>query len=63
MREYRRRKRVGQMGAPAFLPSTLTIMRAPEPLGVLRPIQCPFVEQKLHESVIVLYGGPKTTTT
>ena len=38
MREYRKGKHVGQMGAPASLPSTLSIMRAPEPLGVLGPI-------------------------
>ena len=36
MREYRKRKRVGQMGLPASPPSTLFLLRAPDPPPISR---------------------------
>src|ERR1700741_286022 len=38
MREYRKRKRLGQMSAPVAVPSTPSIVRAPERSSVLRRI-------------------------
>jgi len=37
MREYRKRKRLGQVGAPASLSATPSVVRAPEPSRVSRP--------------------------
>jgi len=36
MREYRKRKRLGQGFAPAFLPSPCSVVRAPGPLSLSR---------------------------